>query len=243
VDVLCNFIKYDYRTDEIKAWLTKKLDSLLEFQNTDGGFADQCDGLRTFDGWTRYREPQGLSNAFATWFRLIAIGMIAVTLYDDGDNWQFRKTIGIGYFNPDYLSGGFNQAETREAEAAVLQRAHKRKENQKQANSDGLNDDNILDLVDVFQKRIEAADQSKLSFEASYSVNITGEGSFHLIIRDGSAVVRKGALKDADLTVTCKRDTLTRIVAGKLDAKLAYATGKLKCKGDIAYAFKLTVLM
>ena len=37
--------------------------------------------------------------------------------------------------------------------------------------------------------------------------------------------------------------TLPKIVDGKLDAKLAYATGKLKCKGDIAYAFKLTVLM
>ena len=56
-------------------------------------------------------------------------------------------------------------------------------------------------------------------------------------------MVDKGALGGANLTVTCKRDTLTKIVEGKMDAKLAYATGKLKCRGDIAYAFKLTVLM
>ena len=243
VDVLCNFIKYGYRTDNIRAWLTEKLDSLLRFQNADGGFADQRDGVRTFDGWTRYREPQGISNAFGTWFRLIAIAMIAVTIYGDGDNWRFRDTIGIGYFNRNYLDGGFNQEKMQEAESAVLRRAEARKA-KKTANADrGLNDDNVADLVDVFKKRVEAADKSKLTFEASFSVNIVNEGSFHLIIKDGDTRADKGKLGDANLSVTCKRDTLMKIVEGKLDAKLAYATGKLKCKGDIAYAFKLTVLM
>jgi len=241
VDILCNFIKYGYRIDGIQQWLRKKLDSLLGFQNEDGGFADQRDGMRSFDGWTRYREPQGISNAFATWFRLIAVGMIAVTLYDDQANWQFRNTIGIGYFNPDYLKDGFEVEKLHEAESAVLHRAQLRKANK--MTEDKLNDDNVEDLVDLLQKRIEAADKSKLTFEASFSVNIVGEGNFHLVIKDGGAKVEKGALKDANLTVSCKRDILMKIVQGKMDAKLAYATGKLKCKGDIAYAFKLTVLM
>jgi len=243
IDVLCNFIKFDYRIDEIKAWLTKKLDSLLRFQNADGGFADQADGVRTFDGWTKYREPQGISNAFATWFRLIAIGMTAVTLYGDGDNWQFRNTIGIGYFNENYLKDGFDHAKLQAAEKEILQRAEVRRAEQATHIGTGLNDDNVADLVALFQKRVEAVDKSKLTFEASFSVNIINEGSFHLIIQNGSAAVEKGALAGANLTVTCKRDTLTKIVDGKMDAKLAYATGKLKCKGDIAYAFKLTVLM
>jgi len=242
VDVLCNFIKFDYRANEIKEWLDKKLDSLLDYQNADGGFADQRDGVRTFDGWTKYREPQGISNAFATWFRLIAIGMIAVTLYDDR-NWQFRNTIGIGYFNPEYLLAGFDRDKMQEAEWAVLQRAETRKAKQAKSTASSLNDENVADLVQLFQKRVEAADQSKLTFEASFSVNIVNEGSFHLVIENGEANVDKGALENANLTVTCKRDTLTKIVDGKLDAKLAYATGKLKCKGDIAYAFKLTILM
>jgi len=241
VDVLCNFIKFGYRTDEIRAWLAKKLDSLLGFQNADGGFADQRDGLRTFDGWTKYREPQGISNAFATWFRLIAIGMIAVTLYDDRANWQFRNTIGIGYFNPDYLNDGFDPATLQAAENEILKRARLRKANQKTENT--LDDDSVLDLIALFQNKIDTADKSRLTFEASYSVNIVGEGSFHLVIKDGGARLAKGALEDANLTVACKRDTLAKIVEGRLDAKLTYATGKLKCKGDIAYAFKLTVLM
>ena len=243
VDVLCNFIKYGYRAEEIKSWLAKKLDSLLKFQNTDGGFTDQCDGVRTFDGWTKYKEPQGISNAFGTWFRLIAVGMIAVTIYDDHANWHFRETIGIGYFNPDYLSGGFDHEKMQVAEKAVLQRAQQRKAAKTASADNGLNDDNVADLVAMFQQRVEATDKSKLTFDAAFSVNITNEGSFRLIIKDGEAVVATGALRTANLTITCKRGTLTKIVDGKLDAKLAYATGKLKCKGDIAYAFKLTVLM
>ena len=243
VDVLCNFIKYDYRTDDITAWLAKKLDSLLNFQNADGGFADQCDGLRTFDGWTKYKEPQGVSNAFGTWFRLIAIGMIAVTLYDDSENWHFRGTIGIGYFNRAYLQNGFDREKMQETEQAVLQRAQLRKETKTANTGIALNDGNVADLVAMFQQRVAATDKSKLTFEAAFSVNITNEGSFHLIIKDGEAKAATGALKDANLTITCKRGTLTKIAEGKLDAKLAYATGKLKCKGDIAYAFKLTVLL
>ena len=243
VDVLCNFIKYGYRTEEIKEWLIKKLESLLLFQNADGGFADQRSGLRTFDGWTKYREPQGVSNAFGTWFRLIAIGMIAVTLFGDKDNWRFRKTIGIGYFNPEYLRNGYDGEKMREAEKAVLQRAQMRKI-KKAAGAAAVPDDNtVADLVELFRERIEAADKSKLTFEASFSVNIAGEGSFHLVIQEGEAGVGTGARSDANLTVTCKRDVLVKIVEGKLDPKLAYATGKLKCRGDIAYAFKLTVLM
>jgi len=243
IDVLCNFIKYNYRAEEIKTWLAKKLDSLLNFQNADGGFTDQCDGVRTFDGWTKYKEPQGISNAFATWFRLIAVGMIAVTLYDDSEHWHFRSTIGIGYFNPDYLKNGFDREQMQSIEKAVLQRAQQRKEAKKTEAGSLLNDDNVADLVAMFQERVEATDKSKLTFDAAFSVNIVNEGSFHLIIKNGEAVAAKGALRDANLTVTCKRATLTKIVEGKLDAKLAYATGKLKCKGDIAYAFKLTVLM
>jgi len=243
VDVLCNFIKYGYRTGEMKEWLLKKLDSLLKYQNADGGFADQCDGVRTFDGWTKYREPQGLSNAFGTWFRLIAIGMIAVALYDDRENWQFRSAIGIGYFNPDYLKSGFDAQALQETEGAVLERAEKRKANTAKNTETGLNDENVADLVTLFQKKIEAVEKSRLTFEASFSVNIINEGSFHLTISEGEAKVDTGALAGANLTVTCKRDVLVKIAEGKLDAKLAYATGKLKCKGDIAYAFKLTVLM
>ena len=88
----------DHRRIETDAWLRAKLVALLDFQNEDGGFADERDGLRGQDGWVRgYEEPQGLSNTFATWFRWIAIAMIADLLWPGWRRWNFRRMIGIGY--------------------------------------------------------------------------------------------------------------------------------------------------
>jgi len=100
VDILANFqAAADYRRDEIHAWLAGKLEALLAFQGPDGGFADVREGVRRLDGWVGgYSEPQGLSNAFATFFRLIAIAMIATTIAPALRRWSFRRMLGIGYF-------------------------------------------------------------------------------------------------------------------------------------------------
>jgi hypothetical protein len=88
----------DHRRLEIEDWLRRMLDALLNFQNTDGGFADELHGVRRQDGWVRgYAEPQGLSNTFATWFRWIAIAMIADLLWPGWRRWHFRRMVGIGY--------------------------------------------------------------------------------------------------------------------------------------------------
>jgi hypothetical protein len=88
----------DHRRADIVAWLRALLPGLLDFQNADGGFADVREGVRRQDGWVRgYEEPQGLSNTFATWFRWIAIAMIADLLWPGRWPWRFRRMVGIGY--------------------------------------------------------------------------------------------------------------------------------------------------
>ncbi len=88
----------DYRRNDITQWLRALLPHLLAFQNPDGGFCDERSGIRRQDGWVNgYQEPQGLSNTFATWFRLIAIAMIADCLWPQWHPWHFRRMIGIGY--------------------------------------------------------------------------------------------------------------------------------------------------
>jgi hypothetical protein len=91
----------DHRRADIVAWLRALLPELLAFQNTDGGFADLREGVRRQDAWVRgYEEPQGLSNTFATWFRWIAIAMIADLLWPGHWPWRFRRMVGIGYRVP-----------------------------------------------------------------------------------------------------------------------------------------------
>jgi hypothetical protein len=99
VDVLVHaLMMLGHRRAEIEQWLRAKLVALLDFQDQDGGFADIHEGVRKQDGWVKgYEEPQGLSNTFATWFRWIAIAMIADALWPRRWPWQFRKMVGIGY--------------------------------------------------------------------------------------------------------------------------------------------------
>jgi len=86
------------RQAEIETWLERMLDALLTVQNPDGGFPDVLTGIRRQDGWVRgYAEPQGISNTFATFFRWIAIAMIADLLWPGRWPWEFRRMIGIGY--------------------------------------------------------------------------------------------------------------------------------------------------
>ncbi len=104
VDVLIHgWRASDHRRAEIEAWLTEMLGALLAFQNPDGGFCDVRTGIRRQDGWVKgYEEPQGLSNTFATWFRWIAIAMIADVLWPGRWSWRFRRMIGIGYRAADW---------------------------------------------------------------------------------------------------------------------------------------------
>ncbi|MCA3644660.1 MAG: hypothetical protein IOC63_22975 [Methylobacterium sp.] len=104
VDVLIHGWRLlDYRRSDIEAWLAAILPELLAFQNPDGGFCDMRAGVRRQDGWVKgYEEPQGLSNTFATWFRWIAIAMIADVLWPKRRGWSFRRMIGIGYRVADW---------------------------------------------------------------------------------------------------------------------------------------------
>lgn len=87
-----------HRRAAIEAWLLTLLDGLLDAQNPDGGFCDVRTGERRQDGWVGgYVEPQGLSNTFATYFRWIAIAMIADLLWPQRWPWRFRAMLGIGY--------------------------------------------------------------------------------------------------------------------------------------------------
>lgn len=99
VDVLVHGLALlDHRRDDTRRWLASLLDALIADQNEDGGFCDVRAGVRRQDGWVKgYEEPQGLSNTFATWFRWIALAMIADALYPGRWRWNFRRMIGIGY--------------------------------------------------------------------------------------------------------------------------------------------------
>jgi putative sterol carrier protein len=225
-DILAHFTAFGYRTNEIKMYLAVKLDSLLGIQQDDGGFYDTTIGTRVFDGWSVYQEPQGLSNCFATWFRMIAIGLCTEALYPGAFEWTFRTTIGIGYYNRDYLRGGFTEPVEAPARRYGLESAD---------TTTAQCSDALMAVIEETGKRFEHA---RSDFVCVFE--ITGDGVFTLDLRNGSV---RPADEGGDLRVTLTLKTLSGLLSGKINPTAAYALRKLKLKGDISKALKLVGLL
>jgi hypothetical protein len=88
----------EHRRAAIDQWLAKMLDTLLDYQNQDGGFPDARTGVWRQDGWLKgYEEKQGASNITAAFQRWQAIALIADRLWPGWKVWGFRRTAGPGF--------------------------------------------------------------------------------------------------------------------------------------------------
>jgi len=243
VDILATLSVYGYRSADIEAYLAKKLNDLLDIQQDDGGFYDTTSGTRLFDGWSVYQEPQGLSNCFATWFRMIAIGMCAEVLYPGSFKWKFRKGVGIGYFNRDYLKDGFE--EPVEPLARTYSSETTSDAMTSAASANGVSEDLTALDVKCSDELIAVIDEVRTRFgheRADFSCvfEVTGDGVFTLNMREGTV---KPGNHGGDLVVTLSLKTLRGILSGKTNPTAAYALRKLKLKGDMGKALKLVGLL
>ena len=76
-------------------------EALLKSQRSDGGWLE-AENDSTPTSAAGFSDKVPASCSYATWFRLAALGMIAVVLLKDSpERWGFRKSLGMGYA-PDY---------------------------------------------------------------------------------------------------------------------------------------------
>jgi putative sterol carrier protein len=77
----------------------------------------------------------------------------------------------------------------------------------------------------------------------SYVFEIDGAGTWRVDVDDGTVKVAEGAGDgDADATIAASEETFQQIASGDLNATTAYMTGKLKVRGDMGAAMKLSRL-
>jgi hypothetical protein len=268
VDILANLHAYGHRQAEIEDYLEGKAKGVLAFQNPDGGFPDSREGERLFDGWESYREPQGLSNAFATWFRCATIGMAASILFPaTREDWRFRNTIGIGYFPVRPARGGVGGAATGPAwlvSGAVLANPHGgTAEASSKAPSGpfaGAPERKAMPeagpvmasspppppalVAGLLERLALASAASRSSAAGTYSFDLGMEGSFVVLLgKDDARLAKPEEASKPDLTLSLSAADLERLLAGKLNATVAYMKKKLRLRGDIARAFILQGLL
>jgi putative sterol carrier protein len=75
----------------------------------------------------------------------------------------------------------------------------------------------------------------------SYVFEIDGAGTWRVDVDDGTVKVIEGE-GDADATIAASEETFQQIASGDLNATTAYMTGKLKVRGDMGAAMKLSRL-
>lgn len=72
-------------------------EALLASQQSDGGWLE-ADNNHTPSHQAGFQDSSVSSCSYATWFRLCSLGMISIVLLGDSPgNWNFRKTLGMGY--------------------------------------------------------------------------------------------------------------------------------------------------
>ena len=74
-----------------------------------------------------------------------------------------------------------------------------------------------------------------------YQFDITGDdgGEWNITIANGNATVSAGKAENPSITITMEASNFINLLQGKLNGQMAFMTGKLKIKGDMALALKL----
>ena len=101
-------------------------------------------------------------------------------------------------------------------------------------------------LVDFFERFPARMTPERLgTWQASVVLDITGDGGGKWMIRiaDGKMNVTNENEVPVDTTITVSAADFEQIIAAKLNPQLAFMTGKLKVKGAMGNALKLSSLL
>jgi putative sterol carrier protein len=107
----------------------------------------------------------------------------------------------------------------------------------------------VTSVKDVFEKHIPARLQAKpdvvQKINAVYQFNISGPGggAWSVDCTQPGGKIEAGSAAAPKCTVAAVDQDFLAIVNGKLNAQMAFMSGKLKIQGDMALALKLQQIL
>lgn len=92
----------------------------------------------------------------------------------------------------------------------------------------------------IAKKLVDKPELSK-AVNACYEFNITGDngGVWTVDLSKEPGAVSVGSTGGAKCVVTCASNHFMDVISGKMNAQMAFMSGKLKIKGDMGLAMKL----
>jgi putative sterol carrier protein len=107
----------------------------------------------------------------------------------------------------------------------------------------------VTSVQEVFEKHIPSRFQAKpdvvQKINAVYQFNISGPGggTWSVDCTQAGGKIQPGAATNAKCTVAATDADFLNIVNGKLNAQMAFMSGKLKIQGDMGLAMKLQQIL
>ncbi len=100
----------------------------------------------------------------------------------------------------------------------------------------------VKETFDLMPSKFKAANAVGLNKTIQYEIGGDDGGTWHAVIKDGTCTVTSGPAPAADLTVTMASQDWLDMIGGKLNGQMAFMSGKLKLKGDMGLAMKISSL-
>ena len=97
----------------------------------------------------------------------------------------------------------------------------------------------VREFFESLPRRVDVDKAAQINH--SYAFDIADAGQWTVDVGEAGVKVDEG-LGDADVTISTSEDTFMRIVSGDQNPTTAYMTGKMKVKGDMGAAMKLSKL-
>jgi putative sterol carrier protein len=102
----------------------------------------------------------------------------------------------------------------------------------------------VTEIFDEINSRL--TDPAKVgTANATYQFDLGGEdgGPYHIVLKDGQGDAGPGAPENPNTTIAMSSGDFVNLATGKLDPMMAFMTGKIRVRGDMALAMKLQNLL
>lgn len=101
---------------------------------------------------------------------------------------------------------------------------------------------NVASFFSALQAKVDPAKTTGMNATFQFVIHGEGGGQWYVKIVNGQTEVAAGTADNASITLTADASDWLDIVSGKLNGQTAFLTGKLKIKGDMGLAMKLSSL-
>jgi putative sterol carrier protein len=100
----------------------------------------------------------------------------------------------------------------------------------------------VKETFEAMGGRFRADKAAGTSATIQYDVSGEGGGTWNAVIKDGACTVSEGAATSPNLTLQISAQDWLDMLSGKQSGQMLFMSGKLKVKGDMGLAMKLSSL-